>query len=118
MDQIWIRDGWADRLGIPGDDTGLGWSADQVTGLPRHEASLFLEYMKSIETSTFEYLDGVGSKDFDFVPDRSTFPEFEAAAKFFEGYTIGQGFRQLLGEKTTHMGHVTFLRGLQRGINK
>lgn len=118
IEQLWIREDWSTRLGITGDDTGLGWSAEQVASIPRRQAALSLEYMKAVEASTFAYIDRIAEEGFDFIPDRTPFPEFQKGSKFFEGYTVGQMFRQLMGEKTTHLGHVTFLRGLQRGLNK
>ena len=104
-EQVWTRDGWSDKLGIPAADSGYGYSADQVASLPRFVLDDMMEYYESARKETFEFLEGLSASDLDRHPEP-------------ERYSIGQMFSHIIVEEAQHTGQVAYLRGLQRGINQ
>ena len=99
--EIWERDGWHEKFGLPTRDNGFGHTQEQVDGFPALELSELLKYGEAVRAGTLEYLRGLGPEDYDRVP-RERRPEM----------TIGAIFRQVVGELYQHQGHIAYLKGL------
>ncbi len=54
--------------------------------------------------------------DLDRVPGRSPFPGSASSSRFAD-FTIARMFRQLIGAEHQHLGHVNYIRGVQRGVD-
>ena len=104
-EQVWTRDGWSDKLGIPAADNGYGYSADQVANLSRFDIDDVMEYYEAARKETFEFLDGLSADDLDRRPQP-------------DRYSIGNMFTHIIVEEAQHTGQVAYLRGLQRGMNQ
>ena len=107
-DTVWERDGLAEKLGLPESDGGSGYTAEQVTNLPRFDIDAVMAYYDSVRAETNRYIEGLTPEDLDVRPDPERRP----------GYTIGKMFSHVIVEESQHTGQVAYLRGLQRGLNK
>ena len=107
-DTVWKRDGWPDKLGLPERDSGFGYTAEQVAGLPRFDLDGLMDYYDSVRRETLRFLDGLTAEDLDNCPHPERRP----------GYTVGKMFSHVIVEEAQHVGQVAYLRGLQRGLNK
>lgn len=117
--EVWVRDGWSDRMGVPQGDTGVNYTLEQVDAFPAVASDTLKEYFDSIREETLPYVRSLSDEDFDIVPDeRTPFPEFAASVRYFRGRNIGGIFRQLIGEEDQHLGQIAFIRGLKRGFGK
>ena len=101
--EIWERDGWHQKFGLPTRDNGFGHTPEQVASFPTLDLSELLKYGQSVRAQTLEYLGGLGQQDFSLVP-RERRPEMSVAAVF----------RQIVGEFYQHQGHISYLKGLIR----
>ena len=118
-EEVWTRDGWSARTGIPEDDHGVNYTLEQVAALPPITKDDLQAYLDTVRAETLDYVRGLDDDDFDVVPeDRTPFPEFAASVRYFRGRTIGGIFRQLIGEEDQHLGQVSYIRGLKRGFGK
>ena len=108
VDTLWEREGWHERLGLPEKDTGFGYAAEQVAGLPKFSLDDLMAYYDSVRGETLRYLDGLTAEDLDRLPHPERRP----------GYSIGKMFSHVIVEESQHVGHVAYLRGLQRGLNQ
>ena len=108
VEPVWTRDGWADKLGIPPNHGGYGYTAEQVRDLPLFDLSDVIEYYESVRKETFAYLNTVDEDDLGHAPGRGYHPEM----------TIGKMFSHVIVEQAQHTGQVAYLRGLQRGLDK
>ena len=100
--EIWERDAWNDKFGLPTRDNGFGHTADQVANFPRLDLSEFLHYRAAVRQATLDYLATLSPDDMHIVP-RERRPEM----------SLGAIFRQMLGEFYQHTGQIAYLRGLQ-----
>ena len=107
-DQIWTRDGWFQRFGIPEDGHGYGFTAEQVADLPRFDLDEMMAYADSVRRETLRYLEGLTHDDLAISPGPDVRP----------GYTIGRMFSHVIVEESQHVGQVAYLRGIQRGLNR
>jgi DinB superfamily len=103
---IWQRDAWDQRLGLPPEDDGFGYTVEQVATLPRFDIADCLAYYEAVRRATLQYLDALTPADLDRCPDPVRRP----------GHTIGRTFSHLIVEGSQHLGQVAYLRGLQRGL--
>ena len=101
--EIWERDGWNEKFGLPTRDNGFGHTAEQVANFPALDIRELISYGDAVRAETLEYLRGVTAEDLAVVP-RSARPEMSVAAIF----------RQVIGEVYQHQGHIGYLKGLQR----
>lgn len=101
--EIWERDGWRQKFGLPTRDNGFGHTPEQVAGFPVLDMPELLKYGEAVRAATLEYLNGLGPEDYHKVP-RQRRPEM----------SIGAIFRQIVGEFYQHQGHISYLKGLIR----
>lgn len=118
-EEVWTRDGWSEKTGIPEGDHGVNYTLEQVAALPTITKEQLKDYFDAVRAETLPYLQSLNDDDFDVVPgDRTPFPEFPATVRYFSGRSVGGIFRQLIGEEDQHLGQVSFIRGLKRGFGK
>ena len=101
--EIWERDGWHLKFGLPTRDNGFDHTPEQVAQFPTLDLPKLLEYGESVRSGTFEYLRRRGPEDFNLIP-RERRPEM----------SVGTVFRQIVGELYQHQGHISYLKGLIR----
>ena len=116
--EIWISAKWYEKMHLSVEGTGLGYSLDELNKFPKLSQSLLTEYFNLVRKSTSEYLDLMPEKDLDLVLDRIPFPEYKSSIQYFKGFTIARAFRQLIGELDQHLGQISYIRGMQKGMNK
>ena len=101
--EIWERDGWHEKVGLPTRDNGFGHTQEQVTNFPALDLATLLEYGEAVRSATLSYLRGLSGDDYGVVP-REQRPEMSVAAVF----------RQVIGELYQHQGQIAYLKGLLR----
>jgi uncharacterized damage-inducible protein DinB len=107
--QLWVSDGWHQRLGVtenPQDD-GWGFTAEQVAAFPVPAIKDLLGYAEAIRTQTIKYLKATTAEKMD-----------ETIQTPMGEYSVGQTIALLLSEIIQHTGQIAYLRGLQRGLDK
>ncbi|MEE9146815.1 MAG: DinB family protein, partial [Candidatus Tectomicrobia bacterium] len=102
------RDAWYQKLGLPEQDGGSGYTAEQVVNMPHFDMTDCLAYYDAVRRDTLPYLEGLSPADLDRCPEPERRP----------GYSIGKMFSHILVEESQHVGQVAYLRGIQRGLNQ
>lgn len=108
--QLWIEEKWHEKMGLPADpqDSGWGYTPEQLAAFRTPKLDDLTGYGKSCRAETIAYLEKATEKEMDRVIETGIFGEMP----------VGRIFSLLVCEITLHIGHITYLRGLQRGINK
>ena len=101
--EIWERDGWNERFGLPTRDNGFGHTAEQVASFPALDLGELLSYGEAVRAETIIYLRSLNPEHYPVVP-REQRPEM----------SVGAIFRQIIGEFYQHQGHIAYLKGLLR----
>ena len=101
--EIWERDGWNEKFGLPTRNNGFGHTQEQVAQFPALDLAELLRYGEAVRAGTLEYLQGLTADDYAVVP-REQRPEM----------SVGAICRQIVGEVYQHQGHIAYLRGLLR----
>lgn len=106
--QVWERDGWDKKLGLPERDNGFGYTAEQVADFPTYDSSLYMEYLAAVRKDTLALIEGFTDEDLDRAPN----PERDPTN------TIAKILSHVLIEEAQHVGQIAYIRGLQRGLGK
>ncbi len=116
--EVWQRDGWYQRCGLPEHDTGVGYTAVQVTSFPHPDLATLQAYFDAVRHALVTYVRSLDTSALDVHPQRIPFPEVSGGRPLPADFTIGRMFRQLIGEENQHFGQIAYLRGLQRGLDQ
>ena len=116
-DEIWIRDKWHAKMQLLQQETGLGYSAKELAQFPKLSIPLLSEYFDAVRESTNKFLANAHLDSFESIPERTPFPEDPRTVDHFKDFTINRYFRQLIAEENQHLGQISYIRGLQKGLN-
>jgi hypothetical protein len=102
-DQVWLTDGWAERLGLPFDPRahGYGHSSEDVAAV-RTSADLLAGYHDAVHVRTVELVRGVSDSDLDRVVDTRWTPPV----------TLGVRLVSVIADGLQHVGQAAFVRGV------
>ena len=101
--EIWERDGWNERFGLPTRDNGFDHTLEQVANFPAYDLSEMLSYGAAVRSATLAYLKTLTPEQMDQVP-REARPEM----------TVGRICRPVIGDVYQHHGHIADPRGIAR----
>ena len=107
-EELWTRDGWASKLGMPEDRYGRGETPDQVRDFPSVSIERVLEYFDATHAALITMIEGLQEADL----DRDVY-----AAYRDESFNIGWILGHILAEESQHLGQIAYIRGMQRGFN-
>jgi hypothetical protein len=107
--EIWETGGWAKKLGYPEDfnDSGWGYTAEQLAEFKTPPLQSLKSYAETVRAATEAYLSDLKPESLDEVKT-APFGEMPASAVL----------TMLLNELGLHIGQITYIRGLKRGLNK
>lgn len=104
---IWARDGWAERLGLPAEGNGYGMTAEEARDLPKYDPALLQEYADSVRQGTIAYLETTMPEALDETRDAG-----------WRVIQVGNALSHLMVEIAEHVGHVAYIRGMLRGLDR
>ncbi len=113
---IWEADGWAEKAGFHHDklgygmDIGFGYTIEQVRDLPAYDHDVMDQYVSAVRQSTLAYLDAATVEELS-APREVPVPQWNP-------FSVGFSLSRILVEQNQHIGHIAYIRGMQRGINK
>ena len=102
-DEVWTRDGWARRFGLPFDDeaSGYGQSADEVAQV-RAGDDLLLGYVHAVQVESADVLASLTDDDLDRVVDDGWDPPV----------TLGARLVSIAVDALEHAGQAAYVRGV------
>jgi hypothetical protein len=103
-EQVWTREGWHERFGLPFDahDTGYGHSSDEVSQVRGLSADDLVGYLQAVHAATVEFVRPLTLDDLDRVVDERWDPPV----------TLGVRLVSVLNDDQQHVGQAAFVRGL------
>ena len=123
--QLWESEKWYQKFNKTIDDGGAHYTSEQIAAFVVPDLKDLLTYAASVRKNTLEYLNQLKPKDFDkkvsmppppasmVMPARSP-----AAPRPPLNPVVGSELMHLVTELSGHAGEISYLRGLQRGLDK
>lgn len=106
--EIWKADKWYQKLNLAEDEVGAHYTVEQVNAFPALEGKDLLDYYNAVRAKTRDYLSSITPDTFD---KKITLPHFGEL-------TVAAVFTIIVGHFSQHIGEISYLRGLQRGMDK
>ncbi|MFD4027157.1 DinB family protein [Streptomyces sp. NPDC058576] len=102
--QIWLAEGWADRFGLPFDetDTGYGHGGDEVAAVRVDSAEPLLGYFDAVQERTLDFVAGLEGHALDRIVDAGWSPPV----------TLGVRLISVVAEDLQHAGQAAYVRGV------
>ena len=123
--QLWESEKWYQKFDKAADDGGAHYTAEQVAAFVVPELKELLTYAASVRKHTLEYLKQLKPSDFD---RKVNLPPPPASVVTPSGSAtsprppvnpvVGSELMHLVTELAGHAGEISYLRGLQRGLDK
>ena len=107
--QLWVREGWHQKYGMPADpeDRGVGWTAEQVKAWAIPSRDVQMGYYQAIKAATKEYLAPLTSSE---LEKRMVIPPVA------EPRSVAAALGQMTWDNIAHGGQIAYLRGLYLGM--
>jgi hypothetical protein len=106
--EIWKSEKWYEKLSLSVEEEGSHYTAEQVNAFQVPELIDIMAYYDAVRACTKEYLRGMDLEEFD---KEVTFPNYGELPTA----TI---FSVIVSHTSEHIGEMSYLRGLQRGMDK
>jgi hypothetical protein len=103
-EQVWTSRGWAQRLGLPFDEsaTGYGHGPDDVAAVRVGAGHLLTGYHDAVHEQTLRYLEPLTPSDLDRIVDDSWDPPVSLRVRLVS----------VLADDLQHAGQAAFVRGV------
>lgn len=105
--QIWEKDKWYEQFGLTAEERGRHYQEEQVKTFVTPELRLLIEYDTSVRRETERYVSGLTEDEYHRIV---TTPRGERPVSGF--------LNSIITHRAQHTGEISYLRGLQRGLNK
>jgi hypothetical protein len=105
--QLWETGKWYKKLNIAENEAGSRYTEEQVNAFPVPQLVDMMAYYAAVRQQTLDYLKSLTAAVFD-KKIKLPFGEFNVAGVF----------SIIAGHTAQHVGEVSYLRGLQRGMDK
>ena len=125
--QLWESEKWYQKLNKKADDSGGHYSAEQVTAFVVPDLKDLLGYAEAVRKQTLEYLKDLTPGELDKkieLPPMGPPPTATSAGTPNQArmppreMTVGSMLMMNVTHLAQHAGEISYLRGLQRGMNK
>ena len=106
---LWDADKWYEKLNVSKDEAGAHYNVDQVNAFPCPTCNQLVDYFEAVRAKTTEYLNGLSATD---LSKKITITPFPGET------TIASMFSLIVSHATGHFAEISYLRGIQRGLDK
>jgi hypothetical protein len=104
---VWETGRWYTKLGVDINEAGAHYTVEQVNNFPVPKLEKIMEFGAAVRPETLAFLDSLKPADLDKI---IKVPWAEMPLAMFFGVVIGHA--------TQHIGEMSYLRGMKRGMDK
>ena len=104
---VWESEKWYEKLAMLKDESGAHYTADQVNAFPVPKLDGLLAYQAAVRKETLAYVETLSADDFDAIISMQPFGDMPKA--FLLSLTASHAAQ--------HLGEMSYIRGLQRGLD-
>lgn len=103
-DEVWVRDGWVERFGLPYRPRAMGYgqSAEEVAAFRLEDPTLLTGYYEAVHAATIEFVDSLSEEDLARVIDERWDPPVTTAVRLVS----------VVDDAAQHIGQAAYVKGL------
>lgn len=106
--ELWVTGRWYKKLNMAENEAGAHYTIEQVNAFRPPKLAGLMEYYAAVHDQTMGYLNTLTAASFDKTIDMPRRGETKVAAVF----------SIIVSHTSQHIGEISYLRGLQRGMDK
>ncbi len=106
--QIWETEKWYEKMNLSAEDTASHLTVEQVNCFPVPDLKMILDYYDAVRAKTKEYLKAIPPEELD---KKISMPPFG-------DLTIAAMMSIIVNHSAQHIGEISYLRGMLRGMDK
>lgn len=106
--QVWVSGGWHKKYGLAADETTFGWTDEKLGAFKYPALKDMLAYADAVSAETAKYVSSLNARELERVVNLS----------YLGDIPIGKLFARTIIHISGHIGEMSYIRGLKRGMNK
>jgi len=106
--QVWVAGKWYEKYHLPADETTFGWTEEKLATFKYPGLKEMLAYAEAVRAETKKYLAGVSPQELERILNVS----------YLGDISIGKLLARSIIHLSGHVGEMSYIRGLKRGLNK
>jgi len=106
-ERIWITNNYYEKYPTLKNETGFGFNQEQLDQFPNMEIDWLSKYSGVVKKNTTDLLDKITEKDLSL--------KYDFSRRKVTGYFV---LGRLITELNQHLGQISYIRGMMRGLNK
>jgi uncharacterized damage-inducible protein DinB len=106
--ELWETGKWYKKLNVAEKEAGAHYTVEQVDAFPVPKLADLLDYYAAVRAQTLDYLKTMTPASFDK----------KIKMPYFGEITLAGIFSLIVNHSSQHIGEISYLRGLQRGMDK
>jgi hypothetical protein len=106
--KIWVSGKWYEKFGLPAEETTFGWTEEQLSSFKFPGVKEMLAYSDAVRVETKKYLEKLTPEELNRIVNVS----------YMGDIPIGKLFARMIIHLSGHIGEMSYIRGLKRGLNK
>lgn len=104
--ELWVSGKWFKKLNLGENEVGSHYSADQVNAFPVPELKDLIDYLDAVRAQTREYVKNLNPA------------EFEKKVKLpFGEFSVAGVLSIIVSHNAQHAGEISYIRGIERGMD-
>jgi len=105
--EVWETGTWYEKLNVPKDEAGAHYTIEQVNAFPVPKLDNLMAYATAVRAATKEFVNSLTAESF---TRKITMPHFgEMPVAVILSLSVGHAAQ--------HIGEISYVRGLQRGLD-
>jgi hypothetical protein len=106
--QAWVSGKWYEKFGLADNETTFGWTEEKLAAFKYPSLKEMLAYAEAVRAETKKYLAGLTPQELERIVNVS----------YLGDLPIGKLFARMITHLSGHVGEMSYIRGLKRGLNK
>ncbi len=106
--ELWESGKWYEKMNLPATEVGAHYTVDQVNAFQVPDLKDMMAYFEAVRQSTMDYVKGLKPADFD---RKFTLPRFGET-------TVAAMLSIVTSHMSQHLGEMSYIRGIERGMDK
>jgi hypothetical protein len=106
--QVWVSGDWYKKYGLTPDETTFGWTEEKLVSFKYPSLKEMIDYAASVHAETTKYLSTLDAGELERIVNLS----------YLGDIPIGKLLARTIIHLSGHIGEISYIRGLKRGINQ
>ncbi len=106
--QVWVSGKWFEKFGLTKDETSFGWDENRLTSFRFPDIKTVQSYADAVRVETKSFLDKMPPEDLERMINIS----------YLGDIALGKALARMVLHLSGHIGEMSYIRGLKRGLNK